>query len=127
MILLDTHTFVWLASSPDQLSAPAYEVVEANLGQLAVSIVSAWEIALLVRKERLHLPLQVHTFIERALEHHGITELPLTRSVIFDAVNLQAIHNDPFDRILIAEAKRRECALVTKDRVMPQYGVPVVW
>ena len=127
MILLDTHAFVWLASTPELLSKQARSVIEMHMGDLALSIVSSWEIALLVKKERLVLPVSVEDFIERALERHAVEELPLSRSVILDVVNLEPIHNDPFDRILIAEANCRGCAIITKDRWIPQYPVKTVW
>lgn len=127
MILLDTHAFVWLASAPGELSTPAADAIKRHLGDLAISIVSTWEIALLVRKGRLRLPVSADEFIARAIQHHGITELPLTRVVILNAVDLEPIHNDPFDRILIAEAQQYGCEIVTKDRYIPQYGVKVVW
>ena len=127
MILLDTHAFVWLASAPEQLSKPAREAIQANLGELKVSLVTSWEIALLCRKERLHLPVDAGDFIEKAMEQHGIEELPLTRAIILRAVALEAHHNDPFDRVLVAEACAANCPIISKDRRFPAYGVPVIW
>ncbi len=127
MILLDTHAFVWLASAPEQLSKPATEAIQANLGELKVSLVTSWEIALLCRKKRLHLPVDAGDFIEKAMEQHGIEELPLTRAIILRAVALEAHHNDPLDRVLVAEACAANCPIISKDRRFPAYGVPVIW
>ena len=128
MILLDTHAFVWLATDPKKLSKKVWRHLESAADELAVSLVATWEIALLQKKGRLELPLPAADFIGRALRHHGIRELPLTRDIILLAINLPDIHNDPFDRILIAEAILRKIPMVTKDRVIGEYpGIKTVW
>lgn len=128
MILLDAHAFVWLASDRKQLSRRAEQVARKNSRALAVSVVAAWEIALLHKKGRLILPLPPATFVEKALRRHAILELPLSRQAVLDAVALPDIHNDPFDRILVAEAKGRNCSIISKDRILPEYpGITVVW
>lgn len=67
-------------------------------------------------------------FLQRALIRHNIRELPLMRRTVLTAVDLPAIHNDPFDRILVAEAIQARLAIVTKDSVIPNYpGVMTIW
>ena len=128
MTLLDTHTFVWLASEQKELSTKAAVAIEKDLDSLFISVVTAWEIALLYKKGRLHLALPPPEFVERAIRHHGVQELPLTREVSMASVSLPDIHNDPFDRILVAEALQHRCRLVTKDATIPLYpGVVTIW
>jgi PIN domain nuclease of toxin-antitoxin system len=128
MILLDTHTFIWLASDRSQLSSMALSAIETEGDSLMISIVTAWEIALLHKKERLALPTTPSEFIERATKRHTIRELPLNRSTAIDAVNLPDLHNDPFDRILIAEAMSKHCSLISKDSKIAAYpDVKVIW
>ena len=128
MILLDTHAFVWLASDPKQLSKAAWRFLENNPDELAISIVTSWEVALLHKKGQLELPLAPADFISRALEHHGISELNLSRDVILHALGLADIHKDPFDRILVAEAITRNIPIVTKDRFIGAYpGIRTIW
>lgn len=128
MTLLDTHTFVWLASNQKELSAKAAVAIKKDLDSLFISVVTAWEIALLYKKGRLHLALPPPEFVERAIRHHGVQELPLTREVSMASVSLPDIHNDPFDRILLAEALQHRCRLVTKDATIPLYpGVVTIW
>ncbi len=128
MILLDTHVLVWLASDPAQLSRPAQEALHKFQGGLLVSAVSAWEIALLYKRGRLLLPVSPADFVRRAVARHGLHELPVISTTALAAVALPEIHNDPFDRILIAEALERKCRIVTKDAIIPKYpGVSVVW
>ncbi len=128
MILLDTHTFVWWVSDRNQLSETAREALEKEAGQLHLSVVSAWEIALLQKKNRLQLPVAASEFLQRGLIRHSIRELPLMRRTVLMAVDLPDIHNDPFDRILIVEAIQARLAIVTKDSVIPNYpGVTTIW
>jgi PIN domain nuclease of toxin-antitoxin system len=128
MTLLDTHTFVWLASDQKELSAKAAVAIKKDLDSLFISVVTAWEIALLYKKGRLHLALPPPEFVERAIRHHGVQELPLTRELSMASVLLPDIHNDPFDRILVAEALQYRCRLVTKDAKIPLYpGVVTIW
>ena len=128
MILLDTHTFVWLASDPGQLSGPARTAIRAHPASLHISVVSAWEISLLVKRGRLSLPLPPEEYVARAMAHHGLIELPLTRQVAQAAVLLPDIHNDPFDRVLISECMARGLSLISRDAVIHRYaGLPVIW
>ncbi len=128
MILLDTHAIVWLASDPEQLSHTAQSAIRAHPASLHVSVVSAWEISLLVKRGRLTLPLPPDEYFSRAVAHHGLIEVPLTRQVAQAAVSLPDIHNDPFDRILIAECRERGMSLVSHDAVVSRYpGLSVIW
>ena len=128
MILLDTHTFIWWTSDRSQLSDRIAALLARESAGLMISVVTAWEIAILHKKGRLALPLAPTTFLEKALVHHGIHELPLTRAIALKAVDLPNIHNDPFDRILIAEAGERQCTLATKDALIARYpDIQVAW
>lgn len=128
MILLDTHAVVWLASDPGQLSAAAARMIVKNPDRLHISVVSAWEIALLVKRGRLELPIPPGEFIGRAIQHHRLIELPLERRIAERAVALPDIHNDPFDRILAAECLERGGTLISCDSTLPRYPrLRVVW
>lgn len=128
MTLLDTHAFVWLASDQGSLSPAALAAIKKDRDSLFISVVTAWEVALLQKKGRLFLPLPPEEFIQRALRHHGVQELPLQREIAIAGVALPDIHNDPFDRILVAEAIHRKCRIVTKDEKIPLYqGVKAIW
>ncbi len=128
MILLDTHAMVWLASDPKRLSPAARQAVSAHAAMLHVSAVSAWEISLLVRNGRLTLPMSPEDFVKAAIQRLALTELPVTRESAQASVALPAIHNDPFDRVLIAECGRRRLSLISADRVIAQYpGLRVIW
>ena len=127
MVLLDTHAFIWLVSDPEQLSRAAWKQIRGAAAP-AISVVTSWEVALLHKRGRLSLPLPPAAFLERALRHHGIRELPLSREIVLAAVALPDLHADPFDRILVAEAIANKARLISRDRMIAAYpGVTVVW
>ena len=128
MTLLDTHVFVWLASDQAALSSSALAAIKKDRDSLFVSVVTAWEVALLHKKGRLFLPLPPDEFMQRALMHYGVHELQISREIVMVGVALPDIHNDPFDRILVAEALHNKCRIITKDGKIPLYpGVKVIW
>ena len=128
MLLLDTHALVWLASDQKQLTALGKARIREAAGSLFMSAISSLEIALLVKRERLELPLPPERFIAESLRHHGITEIPIDTTIAVAAAGLPDIHNDPFDRIIAATAIANRLELLSKDKVLPQYpGLTVVW
>ena len=128
MLLLDTHALVWLASDRDQLTETGQAAVRRAAGRLFMSAISSLEIALLVKRSRLELPLPPEQFVAECLRHHGITEIPVDTPIAMAAAALPNIHNDPFDRILAATAIIHRLELLSKDTVLPQYpGLRIVW
>ena len=128
MLLLDTHALVWLASDIDQLPARAQQAIVDNSGSLSVSAVSALEIALLVKRDRLTLPIDPLVFVEAALHQHGINEVPVDRHVAVRSANLPDIHNDPFDRVIVATAQHLGMMVLSKDPVLCKYpDITVTW
>jgi PIN domain nuclease of toxin-antitoxin system len=128
MLLLDTHAFVWLASDPAQLPPTARGAICQEAARLFLSSISALEIGLLIKRGRLELPLSPSEFIARALAHHGIHEIPVDHEIALASTALPDLHNDPFDRILVATAQARNLRLVSKDAQLTRYpGTRVVW
>ena len=128
MILFDTHAVVWLASDQDRLTEKGKELIRGNAGQLYLSVVSAWEISLLYKRRRLHLPMEPEKYVDRLVKQHGLKKVPLERKVVQLSVRLPDIHNDPFDRVLIALSQENGWLLLSKDEVISKYpSVQVVW
>jgi len=125
--LLDTHTFLWLAVEPEKLSPAVQEIVEQSDAKLLLSAASGWEIALLVKLGRIELAEAPDIFIPSAMQALQITPLPIGFASAIAAASLPLIHRDPFDRILAAEALRGNITLLSKDEIIPKYGVKVVW
>jgi|694.fasta_scaffold57239_2 PIN domain nuclease of toxin-antitoxin system len=128
MLLLDTHALVWLASDQTQLTDLGKTLIQRASGRLFLSAISSLEIALLVKRNRLELPLPPQQFVADSIRQHGITEIPVDSTIAMAAAALPDIHSDPFDRILAATALLHGLQLLSKDSVLRQYpGVTVVW
>jgi PIN domain nuclease of toxin-antitoxin system len=125
--LLDTHTFLWLAIEPEKLSQAVLNIVEQGNTELLLSAASGWEIALLVKLGRIVLPESPNIFIPAAMQALQVTPLPIGFTTAIAAASLPLFHRDPFDRILVAEALRNDITLLSKDEIIPKYGVRVVW
>lgn len=121
MIVLDTHVwFWWINLEHHRFSASMRTALETS-ESLGVSVVSCYEIALAARRGRLWLPCPTLQWFAEALEPSGIQLLPLTPEVINRAVDLAAIHRDPFDRMIIATALIRDAGLISLDGVFHHY------
>jgi PIN domain nuclease of toxin-antitoxin system len=119
MILLDTHAAIWIVRNDAALGRKARELAVAALddGQLAISAISFWEIALLIARARLRSlddPAETRLLIMRA----GIREIPLTGDIAIIAVELDALHSDPADRFIAATAVAHDAALMTADEAL---------
>ena len=128
MILLDTHAFVWLTSDNSMLPDKAKAAITEHALSLCISSITALEIALLVKRERLILPLPVTEYIEKALSFHEIRECLPDRKILIKSAELPDIHNDPFDRIIIATALVHDMPIITKDRKFTGYpNIITIW
>ena len=126
--LLDTCALIWLVNGDSQLSPQAIRLCADPENQLFVSAASAWEIALKAAGRKLSLPLPAEAWWRRSLDHHELEELPITSRIAIAAATLEAIHNDPFDRVVIATAAEHGLRILTPDRVISRYRiVGVVW
>lgn len=128
MLLLDTHALVWLASDQEQFTDRGSALIRGSAGRLFMSAISSLEIALVVKRSRLQLPVPPEQFVAESLRHHGITEIPVESTIAMAAAALPDIHNDPFDRVLAATSIVHRLQLLSKDTVLPRYpGLRVVW
>ena len=115
IVVLDTHIWVWwLNNRFSYLSAQQIDVIEQTK-QVAVSVISCFEIAQLVKRKRLDLPMPTNEWLQEALTPAGIDLLPLTPAITCLAVDLSDIHKDPFDRMIIATAINYQANLMSID------------
>ena len=116
MLLLDTHVLVWLDEGSSRLGEDALQVINKALatGQLGVTAISFWEIAMLIEKQRLtfHLDLDVW---RAELLRTGLQEVPLLGSTVIRAGQLKSFHDDPADRMIVATAIENSATLITAD------------
>lgn len=119
-LLLDTHVFIWSALSPDRLPTKVNEAICSGDNDVIVSTASIWEIAIKVKTGRLSFPLGL---LAEILNRMDMRLLDIHLDHILEAGNLPLHHNDPFDRMLIAQARMEALLLVTADGMIPTYDV----
>jgi PIN domain nuclease of toxin-antitoxin system len=120
-LLLDSHVFLWWKAADPRLS-PAMVRAIAEAEEVYVSAATAWELGLEVSLGKLRLPESVEDGIVAA----GFTELPVHFRHTREAVVLPPHHNDPFDRMLVAQALCESLTLMTHDDKITQYEVAVL-
>jgi PIN domain nuclease of toxin-antitoxin system len=122
--LLDTSTLLWALGEPERLSAKARRLVDG--GENVVSVASYWEVVIKAQKGLLSID-DLATWWRRATELTAARVLLIRASHITALAALPLLHKDPFDRILIAQAKAEGLALVTHDGPIGEYPVQIVW
>lgn len=127
MTLLDTCTLLWLVGAQEKLSRRVITTLRNSAGRIFVSAISAFEIGVKAKKGLLLLPLPITEWFPLALMSHGLTEIPVTSKVLTGALALPDLHNDPADRIIIATALENHLTLLTPDKQIHSYPVPVLW
>lgn len=123
MILLDTHIWIWWINEPAKL-APATVTYLDNLppATIHISSISCWEVAKLVEKNRLILPVSVTDWLESAVDRTGITLINLEREIIVDACNLPGMfHADPADQLIVSTSRVKQLPLLTADSKILSY------
>ncbi|MFZ5812604.1 MAG: type II toxin-antitoxin system VapC family toxin [Thermodesulfobacteriota bacterium] len=125
--LLDTHAMVFWTTG-ENMSPGFREVLDvaAGRGEVCVSSVSFWELALLARKGRLEIA-DVAGWKDRFLAHSGAVLVDPDVDDMIASALLPPYHKDPLDRLLVAQALRLRAALVSRDATLPAYGVEVLW
>lgn len=121
-LLLDTHTFLWWVSDWDQIAKPAREAIADPDNEVFVSAVSGWEIGVKKAKGRLTAPNNLTAVVEEKQFQH----LPLTFGHAERAATLPTHHRDPFDRMLVAQARVEGLVLITRDARISLYDVPTL-
>ncbi len=131
VIVLDTHTLVWWVSSDQCLSANAKAAIDKEVdgGQVIVSAISAWEIAMLVERGRLVLSMDVGSWLATVAQIEAVRFVPVDVEIGVKSVNLPGdFHNDPADRMIVATARKLAAPLVTKDEKIQAYAhVRTIW
>jgi PIN domain nuclease of toxin-antitoxin system len=124
MIVLDTHIWVWWVHGDTQLIQEYYEYIQQQESQgLGISAISCWEIAKLVERGRLMLPIPVDEWLDQALAYPGMRLLELTPRICVESTQLPGeFHRDPADQIIVATARVYDCSLVTMDSKILSYS-----
>lgn len=120
-LLLDTHLLLWAASEPKRLSAKARALLLDPANHLVFSSASLWEISIKNGLERSDFNVDPRR-LWRMLLVSGYRELPVASEHAVAVNELPNLHKDPFDRILVAQARVEGLMLLTADKVVAKYG-----
>jgi PIN domain nuclease of toxin-antitoxin system len=126
-LLLDTHVALWWVAGSNQLSARAAEMLSNPSTVNLFSVASAWEIATKYEIGRLKLPGTPADLLDRLTEELDLTILPIDVSDALKSATLPWHHRDPFDRLIIAQAIIHDVPILTSDKRIAQYSIPVFW
>lgn len=131
MIVLDTHALVWWVNGDAALSKKAKSAIERELdgGQIIVSAISAWEIAMLVEHEKLVLSMDVLSWLGNVGQIDTVRFMPVDVEIGVKSTALPGeFHKDPADRMIVATARKLNVPLVTRDEKIRAYKhVKTIW
>jgi PIN domain nuclease of toxin-antitoxin system len=125
-LLLDTHIFIWWDSNPAQLSSQVRTLCEDPDNNLILSVASVWEMQIKQQFGKLSLRLPLAELIQSQRDHNGLEILAVSLEHALFLENLPSHHKDPFDRLLIAQARVENTKLVSADPVFKQYSVELL-
>jgi len=122
-LLLDTHILLWAAGQPDKLGPSAYNMLTDQRNTLFFSSANIWEVVIKRHLGREDFSVDPYR-LRKMLVVNGYNELSITAEHALRVDALPPIHKDPFDRILIAQARSEGMVLLTVDADVLQYGRP---
>ncbi len=124
--LLDTHAYLWMVEGDPNLSRPVAGLLADSANELVLSAASLWEIAIKLSIGKLRLTNSLATLLNE-LDRQAIEVLPIRPADLLILENLPFHHNDPFDRLIIAQALHDQIPILSKDGQFQVYGVVVTW
>ena len=127
-LLLDTHALIWAVVAPERLGEAAHAAMVADGAEVYASHVSLWEMAIKRRTGKLNgLDRSAIEWFETFVPKSRILQLPIAAGHLGAVEFLPARHSDPFDRLLVAQARHEGLVIVTHDELVTRYDVEVIW
>lgn len=125
-LLVDTHVFLWMQTAPERLRADTRTLLRATANDLLLSVASVWEMAIKSKLGKLPLPEPLDSYVTTRCEASGVGLLSISAAAAFELARLPDHHSDPFDRMLVAQARVEGLRLVTNDRAIRRYDVEIL-
>lgn len=126
-VLLDSHAFVWAATSDDRLPRAVAELIEDGGTRVFISVATTWELTLKVMSGKLRLPSPPAEHLAEHIDRFRSELLPIHQRHVSALPELPVIHADPFDRMLVAQALVEDLDLVAGDERIRRYPVRTIW
>jgi PIN domain nuclease of toxin-antitoxin system len=126
-LLLDTHVLLWFVFGDNRLSSRALECIEARSTTVHLSTISLWEIVIKTQIGKLGLGMPVERFFRELLTGRDLelVDLELSHLIVYEKLPL--LHRDPFDRLLVAQAKVLGVPLLSADAALGGYDIEIIW
>jgi PIN domain nuclease of toxin-antitoxin system len=121
--LMDTHIFIWWILDHPKLPRSSRQIIADSTTELFFSSASAWEIIIKSTIGKLSLPENPTGWIRKHLDLNRINALPITLEHALMLHELPNLHKDPFDRIMVAQARCEDLTIITDDEWIPKYAV----
>ena len=125
--LLDTNVWLWSLFEPERMSRNARQLFADFSQEIFLSAATSWEVTIKVGTGKLTLPEQPATYVPRRMADQGLRPLPISHPHALAVFSLPDYRRDPFDRLLVAQARLESMVLVTADRVIEKYQVDILW
>ena len=122
-ILLDTNAFLWAITDDARLRKPQRDAFMDEANDLYLSVASIWEILIKTGLGKLPMPSPAASYVQKQMARNRIASLGIQPHHLAELETLPTLHRDPFDRMLVAQAKSEGMPLMTGDRTMRRYGV----
>jgi PIN domain nuclease of toxin-antitoxin system len=126
-LLVDTHTFLWWHTGDRRLPGSMRELIETGDHDLLLSVASVWEMVLKVARGRLRLGIALDRFLAEVRETQGFIAMPIEQPHALAVLQLPDHHKDPFDRMIVAQARVEGLPIVTRDPNIRRYDVETIW
>ena len=125
--LLDTHSLIWFFAGHPNLSNKVREIMEDDNHQKLISLVSVWEMGIKQSKGKFNLSLPLEDYINNNIKLEDFDLLPIKLNHVSLITSLPFHHNDPFDRLLIAQSIIENIPILSKDIAFDAYDVNRLW
>lgn len=126
-LLLDTHVFLWWVYDDPKLSQSARDLILDADNTKFVSAVSAWELSIKAGLGKIRLDQPISTFFTTYTAENYFEVLPISLTHIYKTEHLPPHHKDPFDRLLIAQAKTERLQMISADTAFDAYDIERFW
>ncbi len=124
--LLDTHTLIWFLNGDKKLSKDVIVLIEDTKNKKFISICSLWEISIKLGLKKLEFDGTISEIVD-LIEENDFEILPLSIDHIVEYQGLPFVRRDPFDRMLVVQAKVEDLTILTKDENIPLYSIKTIW
>lgn len=126
-VLVDAHAIVWATLDDGRLPPAVRSLIADGRTRAVVSVATTWELMVKALAGRLHLPEPPDVFFRGLIEDFDYEVLPIEQRHVDALPELPAIHGDPFDRMLVAQAIVEDLDIVTGDQAITAYPVRTIW